>query len=144
MVVDKKLLEEALQKIITKKNELSKLDYNDDGYDDVEDELHDLEDDFNEEYGDYLEDILHEVHDELCPDSDVLLPTAYLANEYNEEGKMEDGDVIYKLSKEAGVCVDVDDYIEKDTRLLLLPNPARIWLIVDGEPKEELWSLKRA
>lgn len=141
-MVDKEQLVQALNSIIEKKNQLSVLDYSDETYDQVEDELHDLEDDFNENFGDFLEDVIHDIHDELCPDTDVLLPTAYIAQKYEAEGKMDDGDVAYTLSKDAGVCVDVDDYIEKDTRLVLLPNPPRMWLIVDGEPKEEVWNLK--
>ena len=36
----------------------------------------------NYNYGDYIEEALRDVHDEFCPDSEVLLPIAYLANEY--------------------------------------------------------------
>lgn len=142
-MIDKNKLNAAVEEIISKRNQLSKLDYSDKSYDDIEDELHDLEDDFNDEFGDPIEDILHEVHDELCPDSDVLLPTAYFANQYIEEGQMEDGDKVYKLGKEDGVYVHVDDYIDMDTRLVFIPSPLRIWLIVNGEPKEQLWSINQ-
>ena len=51
-------IDEAMIAILEKRLELSKLNYSDDTYDDVEEMLHDLEDDFNEKYGDQLEDIL--------------------------------------------------------------------------------------
>ena len=72
-------IDSAMIAILEKRLELSKLSYSDDSYDDVEELLHDLEDDFNEKYGDKLEDILEKVHLQHCPESDVLLPTAYLA-----------------------------------------------------------------
>lgn len=140
-MVDKEQLVLALNQIIEKKNQLSDLDYSDETYDEVEDELHDLEDDFNEDFGDFMEGIIHDVHDELCPDTEVLLPTAYIAQKYVAEGEMDGGDISYTISKDAGVCVEVDDYIEKDTRLVILPSPPRLWLIVDGVPKEQVWSL---
>jgi hypothetical protein len=77
-------IDEAMIAILEKRLELSKLNYSDDTYDDVEEMLHDLEDDFNEKYGDQLEDILEKVHLKHCPESDVLLPTAYLAKKFVE------------------------------------------------------------
>ena len=142
-MIDKKLLNQALALIAQKRTELAALDYNDEEYDDIEDELHDLEDSFNEEYGDFLEDVLMDVHDDLCPDSDVLLPTAYLAKKYVSVVKQAGDDVLeeYELGSEDGVYVDVDDYIDSNTRLLIVPNPARIVFMLNGLPKEILWSL---
>jgi len=51
--MDIKALDKALQVIIQKKDALEKISYNDPTYDDLEEELHDLEDDFQEEYGEY-------------------------------------------------------------------------------------------
>jgi hypothetical protein len=51
-------LNKQLVALIEKKQALGKLSYNDERYDDIEEELHDLEDDFNEEFGPYLEDVL--------------------------------------------------------------------------------------
>ena len=87
--MDIKALDKALQEIVEKRNELSKIDYNNPKYDDLEEQLHDLEDDFHDEYGDYLEEVLKKVHDEICPDTDVLFPIAYIAKSYKLNSKNE-------------------------------------------------------
>jgi hypothetical protein len=119
--MDVKALDKAIQEIAKKREELGKLDYNNPKYDDLEEELHDLEDDFQDEYGDHLEEALQGVHDTLCPDNDVLLPIAYI-------GK--------------GVPVETDKYAGKDTKLLILPTPTRIVLLVGKDKQEVLWTAK--
>ncbi|MEM6840915.1 MAG: hypothetical protein AAF944_13635 [Bacteroidota bacterium] len=131
-------LEQALVQLVDKKNELAKIDYNDSQYDDLEEEVHDLEDELLEQYGDFLEDILADVHDELCPDDDVLLPTAYLANKYVK--KEENGIVTYQAA-EGGVIVDVDEYPNHLTRLVLVPGPTRLVLQIGRQKEEEVWQL---
>ena len=74
--MDVKALDKALLEILKKREELSKIDYNNPKYDDLEEALHDLEDDFQEQYGEYLEEALQGVHDTVCPDNDVLMPIA--------------------------------------------------------------------
>jgi hypothetical protein len=93
-----------------------------------------MEDEFIEKYGDYMDDALHEVHDEMCPDSDVLLPIAYIPNRVI---KTDDG---YQVPGSEGVFVDVDDYSNPNTKLVILPDPARIVLMVGGKIQETLWS----
>ncbi|MGB3780666.1 MAG: hypothetical protein WA960_20035, partial [Tunicatimonas sp.] len=56
-------LDKALSQLVEKKITLSHLTYNDDQYDLIEEELHNLEDDLVETYGDHLEDMLADVHD---------------------------------------------------------------------------------
>lgn len=129
-------LDKALVEIVEKKNTLSQLNYNDKNYDQVEEELHDLEDDFIDEYGDYLEDVLADLHDELCPDNDVLLPIAYLANKYVR--KEENGQVTYHAA-DGGVLVDVDEYPDKLTRLVLVPKPTRLVLQLGRNHEEQVW-----
>ncbi|MDF9794840.1 hypothetical protein OKW21_000103 [Catalinimonas alkaloidigena] len=137
--MDIEALDQVLVKIVEKKNILSQLNYNDKNYDQVEEELHDLEDDFVEQYGEYLEDILADVHDELCPDNDVLLPIAYLANKYvKEEDK---GKVVYHAA-DGGVLVDVDEYPDKLTRLVLVPKPTRLMLQIGNHQEEQVWIAK--
>jgi len=119
--MDVAALDQALQQIIAKREELSKIDYNNPKYDDLEEELHDLEDTFQEEYGDYVEEALQVIHDEYCPDSDVLMPIAYL-------GK--------------GVYVEMDKLPGKDTKLVLLPGPTRILLTVGKDKEQVLWQAK--
>jgi hypothetical protein len=115
--MDNKKLDKVLSAIIEKKKELESIDYNDPRYDEVEDALHDLEDDFVEEFGDYMEEKLQEVHDRICPDTDVLSPTAYI-------GK--------------GVVVDLEKFPGKEARLLINGNPTSIVLAV-RDKQEILW-----
>lgn len=135
--MDIEALNRDLIKLVDLKNDLSQIDYNQPEYDDKEEKLHDMEDDFLEQYGDYLEDALHMVHDEYCPDDDVLLPTAYLANKYVVT---EDKEYLVKLSE--GVPVEVDDFPDKLGRLVLIPNPVRLVLRVGKEHKEVVWQAK--
>ena len=135
--MDVKQLDKALIELVEKKIILSNLDYNDERYDEVEEELHDMEDNFVESYGDYLEDALHAVHDEFCPDNDVLLPIAYLANHYIK--KEVNGETTYTTLTNQGVPVDVDDFPGKRTRIVLLPAPARLVLIIDNTNQQVVW-----
>jgi hypothetical protein len=125
-------LNTRLVTIIQKKQELSKLPYNDNRYDDVEEELHDMEDEFNDNFGEYLEDVLGDVHLKVCPDTDVLLPTAYLPEALNAEGQVE-------VTGKEGVWVEADAYPNKEARLLLVPNPTRLILSVGKNVREEVW-----
>jgi hypothetical protein len=119
--MDVKALDKALQEILKKREELAKIDYNNPKYDDLEEELHDMEDDFQDEYGEYLEDALQNVHDDLCPENDVLMPIAYL-------GK--------------GVPVEVDKHAGKDTKLILAPAPTRLVLTIGKDKQEVVWTAK--
>lgn len=129
-------LERDLLALAQKKNELAALGYDDTRYDDIEEELHDLEDDFQDAYGDYLEDVLHTVHDDLCPDNDVLMPIAYVANRYiiSDDGRW--------VPAEGGVPVEVDEMPTKGTKLALAPKPTRIVLIVSAKKQEDVWVAK--
>lgn len=117
-------MDQAMLAILEKRLELSKLNYSDDNYDDVEEMLHDLEDDFNEKFGDELEAILEKVHDKHCPESDVLLPTAYLAKKFVET---EDGEI--EIGKKEGVEVEWIEDPAAGARLVLLPAPLRVVLM---------------
>jgi hypothetical protein len=126
-------LDQELLALFEKRIELSQMGYDHKNYDDVEEELHDLEDDFNDKYGDYLEGILEDIHKEYCPESDVLLPTAYLAKSFKiaPDGSIEVG-------KNAGVEVELEADPAANAKLLLLPTPVRIVLQV-GKNKKIVW-----
>lgn len=142
--MDTLALDKALRALVEKKNELAQLDYNDPRYDEAEEELHDMEDDFQREFGEYIEDALHVVHDDIAPDNDVLLPIAYLADKYEKVGEKADGSPLYDTDMQQGVLVDVDDYPGKAARLVLIPNPTRLVLMVAGVGKEQVWVAKQA
>jgi len=119
--MDLKQLEQAIQQILSKRDELGKIDYNNPKYDDLEEELHDLEDDFQDEFGEYLEEALQHVHDAIASDTDVLMPIAYI-------GK--------------GVPVETDKYAGKETKLQIVGGPARIILLIGKDKQEVLWTAK--
>jgi hypothetical protein len=126
------VLNSAIVAILEKKQELNSLDYNDERYDDIEEELHDLEDDFNEEYGDYLEDAFEEVHNKIKSDADILLPTAYLASSL-------DGREIEDKETSEGVWVESDSFPGVEMRLVLVANPPRILLVL-ADQERVLWT----
>ena len=134
--MDVAALDKALSQLVEKKIALSHLTYNDEQYDVVEEELHDLEDDLVDKYGEHLEDMLADVHDELCPDNDVLLPIAYIANDYQKVE--ENGTTTYRATS-GGVIVDVDEYPNQLTRLVLVPAPTRLVLQVGSKNEEVVW-----
>lgn len=136
--MDTEKLNDDLVNLVLKKNELNRLDYSNPEYDTVEEELHELEDEFLNVHGKELEDVFKSIHKEFCPDNEVLLPIAYLANKYNVK-KKENGEIEFDVSLDEGVIVDVENYSDKLTRLVLVPNPSRILLQVDRSHSEEVW-----
>ncbi|SFG07063.1 hypothetical protein [Pontibacter chinhatensis] len=127
-----KALNESIVAILEKKQELRALDYNDARYDDIEEELHDLEDDFNEEFGEELEEVLEDVHGKIKSDADILLPTAYLASSLDGK-ELEDGD------ETEGVWVESDTFPGVEMRLVLVANPPRVLLIL-ADQERVLWT----
>ncbi len=133
--MDTKSLDKAIQEIALRRNELKKIDYNNPKYDDLEEELHDLEDALHVKFGDFLEEALQEVHDKLSPDTDVLFPAAYLAKTYVISTTNE-----FSVSTAEGVFVEVDSMPGKETKLVIVPNPLRI--ILNTKDKQQVvWSL---
>ena len=136
--MDLEALDQSLLAIIKKKNELQQIGYQDPRYDEVEEELHDLEDELMEQHGDEMEKVIQEVHDRLCPDTDVLLPSAYLASSYVPV-KEEDGSETYDVDLKEGVPVILDDYPDQLTRMVLLPNPPRLIVQVNRKKRFLVW-----
>jgi hypothetical protein len=134
--MDLKALDKAIQDIAVRRNELKKIDYNNPKYDDLEEELHDLEDALQVKYGDYLEGVLQEVHDKFCPDTDILFPIAYLAKSYSITG------ADYAVANTEGVFVEVDSMPGKETKLVMAPSPLRIILNVGKEKQQIVWTVK--
>ena len=140
MAINIDKLNDDLVNLVLKKNELNRLDYSNPEYDTVEEELHDLEDEFLRVHGKEMEAVFKTIHEEFCPDNEVLLPIAYLAKKYKVK-KGNGGDVEFSVSLDEGVIVDVDNYSDKLTRLVLIPNPSRILLQIDSSHSEEVWKL---
>ncbi|MFN3528388.1 MAG: hypothetical protein ACK417_00525 [Bacteroidia bacterium] len=135
-----KRLNSDLLDLIEMRNELNELDFSDETYDDLEDEIHEFEDTFNERYGSDLEVLLERIHERVCPDVEVLLPTAYLAKEYLPSA-IEEGS--FEIGPDAGILVETILKDAKgrfiDARITYLPNPFRIVMISHDDLKV-LWS----
>ena len=132
-------IDQELTEIVQQRNQLSALEYSDENYDDLEEQLHDLEDDFNENYEDILEPELEKIYSKLKSDSDVLLPTAYLANHYQEMLPDAKGSITYEVSGNQGVPIESDELGKVDLRIVLIPNPIRFVLLINGKQLKELW-----
>jgi hypothetical protein len=128
-----------LSKMADKINQLAAIHYSDAKYDEVEEELHDLEDDFLAKHGDFLEEVLNDVHEREFPESDVLSPIAYLAKKYVVKATQSGGRVDYLIPAKDGVWVEAFALPNKNVRLVLLPNPPRFVMHYDGQQKE-LWN----
>ncbi|NME71945.1 hypothetical protein [Flammeovirga aprica] len=136
--MDTTAIDKALIEIIEKRNQLNALSYEDESYDDIEDELHDLEDDFIDEHGETLEDIIGDVHEDFSVDTDVLSPLSYIAQSYIKTGDNEVG-AQFDCDHGQGVPVEVDDLERKPTKLVIIPNPLRIILNVDSKNRKIVW-----
>ena len=141
MDVDK--LNQDFALIADKINELDEMDYSDERYDDLEEELHDLEDEFLEEFGAELEEAITDVHDEFCPDNDVLLPSAYFAKNYVRNQKDNKGRYSYDIEFGEGVPVEVDDFPDQEVRIALVPGPTRLIITVGDKAKQVAWVAKK-
>ena len=141
-IMDIEKLNEDFAVLADKINELDDMDYSDERYDDLEEELHDLEDQFIEDFGQDLEEAIALVHDEFCPDNDVLLPTAYFAKNYIRLQKDHKGRYSYDIEFGEGVPVEVDDFPGQEVRLVLVPGPARLLVTVGDSAKQEAWRAK--
>jgi len=131
-------INQALAAIIELRNQIYQLEHGNANLSAIEAQLGQLESELLSDYGTELREVLLDVHDELCPDNEVLSPTSYIASSYsvapNGEG------IQYDVDGEAGVLVQTDDFPQKDTKLVLLPNPLRIMLNIDHNNREEVWS----
>lgn len=132
-------LDQDLTEIVEKRIILSNITYADPEYDDIEEELHDLEDDLNEEFGDRLEAELEKIYVKLSSDNDVLLPSAYLANNYSPLLPDANGVVSYEVKGAEGVPVESDQFDGQDVRIVLIPNPARFVMQINGVSLKDLW-----
>lgn len=132
-------VDQELTKIVQQRNQLSALEYSDENYDDIEEQLHDSEDDFNENYEEVLAPELEKIYSKLKSDSDVLLPTAYLANYYQEMLPDAKGSITYAVSGAQGVPIESDQLGKVDLRIVLVPNPIRFVLLINGKQLKELW-----
>lgn len=136
--MDVEKLNDDLCELVSRRNVLAAIGYNDAAYDEVEENLHDFEDDFLEKYEDYLEEGLQTVHDKYCPDIDVLLPIAYIAKKYIEKTDQE-GNMTYGVGANEGVLVEVDKYPKSDVRLILVPSPVRVVMTIDNANPLVVW-----
>ena len=132
--MNKEEINKALLDLVLMKNKLANTSYDNENYDAVEDELHDLEDAFMDSHGDTFTDILEDIHEEYCPEDDVLHPIAYIANKYIAKDKEE-----FAVSINDGVLVEVEKFNADEGRLVIIPNPIRVVLNL-AKQKVIVWS----
>ncbi len=132
-------LDRSLTQIVELRNKLSKITYADLDYDEIEEELHDLEDTLNEEFGDELEAKLEEIYAKLASDNDVLLPSAYLANKYVPMLPDARGVISYEVQGQEGVPIESEHFDGQDVRVVLVPNPVRFVMVINGKSLKDLW-----
>jgi hypothetical protein len=132
-MIDLQKLNTDLVEIVEKRIQLAELRYDDSQYDELEEQLHDLEDNFLKKYDDYLEDLLLDIHDEFCPETEVLSPIAYLAKNYIRKDSNS-----YDVLGDQGVWVEIEEIPEKEAHLVLLPNPLRV-VLSTGNFKKVVW-----
>jgi hypothetical protein len=132
-MIDLQKLNTDLVEIVEKRIQLAELRYDDSQYDELEEQLHDLEDNFLKKYDDYLEDLLLDIHDEFCPETEVLSPIAYLAKNYVRKDSNS-----YDVLGDQGVWVEIEEIPEKEAHLVLLPNPLRV-VLSTGNFKKVVW-----
>jgi hypothetical protein len=137
-IMDKEELNKDLIELVSRRNLLAAIDYNDEAYDQVEEDLHDFEDDFLEKYEEYLEEVFQSVHDKYCPDNDVLLPIAYVAKKYIEKTDG-DGNMTFGVAPNEGVLVEADEFPKSQVRLFIVPSPTRIIMTVDNRDPKVVW-----
>ena len=133
--MDLKQLNEDLEAIVLKKNELNAITYDHKSYDDIEEALHDMEDDFLDAYGDELEEVLDQAHIKVDADNDVLLPIAYIGSFYKPGAKNADGTQQFEIAEGQGVLVESSKFKSGDSHLVFVPNPLRLMLI-NGKDKK--------
>jgi hypothetical protein len=131
--MDFKQMNKHLEELISLKNKLNAMTYDDKDYDDIEEELHDLEDEFLDIYGDYLEGVLDKVHGQLEADNDVLLPIAYIGSVYKEIDKNAAGQRQFEILPDQGVLVESGKVPGKNTRLIFQVNPVRLMFTTNAQ-----------
>jgi len=122
--------------------QLDSMDYSDEKYDDLEEELHDLEDTMMEEFGDYLEEAIAGVYENLCPDGDVLLPSAYIAKHYTRKQKDNQGRYSYDVEYREGIPIESDTFPDQEVYLALVPGATRLVVTVGETAKQTVWMAK--
>jgi hypothetical protein len=125
--------------VVLKRNELSRLNYSNPEYDIVEEELHMMEDDFINDHGKFLENALVSIHKNICPDTEVMIPIAYIAKKYKVLKADQSGELQFDPPADDGLLVETKEHPDKVMRLVLVPNPARILLQSDKNHKTEVW-----
>lgn len=130
-MLDIKALDQALQEIIKRRTKLYAMSFDSEGYDDFEDELMDTEDDFSEKYGDFIEDGVAEVYEQFGLEDEVLSAVSYIGRHYQITK-----DNQYGISAKQGLPVDTPDEPEADLKIILLPNPVRIFAVMGGKAQE--------
>ena len=132
-------LNKDLVEIALKRNELTRLSYNSPEYDEVEEELHSLEDEFDDIHGKYLEKALLDVYKRVSIHTEIMLPIAYIAKKYNILHKEGSRESRFEPPLNEGIVLDTRDGSREITRLVIAPNPTRLLLQKGKKDRSEVW-----
>ena len=76
------------------------------------------------------------------PDSDVLLPTAYIAKHYTRKQKDAMGRCSYDVEFGEGIPIESDKFGDQEVYLSLVPGATRLVVTVGETAKQTVWIAK--
>ncbi|MEP0714128.1 MAG: hypothetical protein ABJC55_19585, partial [Algoriphagus sp.] len=65
--------------------------------------------------------------------------TAYIANAYKPLLPDANGVISYEVSGSQGVPIESEQFDKQDVRIVLIPNPARFVMLINGRQLKDLW-----
>lgn len=125
--MDTKKFNKLFDELIEIRNELYQTEYNSTKYDELEEDMADLEDEIMEEFGDKLDEVIEAITHSIAPDTDPAHPMAYLAKSYTPS-EFVPGE--FEINTNDGIRLNstLKDENGKPMkgRLIWLPAPARL------------------
>jgi hypothetical protein len=134
--------------LIELNEKLSEISYSDARYDELEDEVYNLQDRLNEQYGKYFDAVLADIYKQLHSNDDLLNFTDYIARTYLISGeKNPDGSLKFDgVPDETPLIVIKPEALKGkkvEGRIYLKPNPLRIGFAI-GEHERIVWTSEHA
>ncbi len=108
----------------------------------IDKELRVMEANFLNQHGDVLHEVMLDVQDEYFSDSDMAPIMHYVAQQYRVVGNNNWGNE-YQTDPNDGVPVTIDDFPDKSTHLVIIPNPLRVVLHIDSITSHLVWTSQK-
>ncbi len=142
-LVNKQILE-----LIKLNEKLENISYSDPKYDELEDQVHEMQDTINAKHGKFFDKIIADVYKQLGSKDDLLNLTDYLAKTYLVSGaKNPDGSL--KFDEVPGDCITITarpaalQGKNLEGKIYLKPNPLRLGFAI-GKHERIVWSSEEA